>query len=350
MVLGLYGPFSAGLPAGEALSRSMARLTLHSDWGVGGLLALAGVAVVGVCTGRLFPAPRPTPVPERARLISPGRLPGLAAVILLCAAAVAEGHAVSGGASVLWACVAVVHVVSAMMLTALLVVRFAPPGGGAAVRGTTRFATARPLRLVAVLTTVTGLLLAGRETGSVSAVVHTAYGHIVVLKALLAVGVLLAVFAVGDGPPAAQTRARGLSARLPESAVALLVVSSLVTAVLVFQTPARDAVPRPSTGSITADGVDLEYQLTPARIGANDVHVYVLDAAGAPILTPAASADLRWPAAGAEPLPIALRQAGPGHFLDYGVEVPFAGTWTLDLSVAVPGGGSRTFASTVTVH
>ena len=87
---------------------------------------------------------------------------------------------------------------------------------------------------------------------------HTAYGQIVVLKALLTVGVLLAVFALGEQPVAVRTGGHGLSSRLPESAAALLVVSSLVSGVLMFQTPGRDSVPRPSTGSIVANGVDLD--------------------------------------------------------------------------------------------
>jgi copper transport protein len=352
VVLFLHGAFAAGLPAGEALSRSMARLTLHSDWGVGGMLALASVVLIGVASRRLFPAtsgPRPADPSVLRPPVRPSRLAAVAVASLLSAAAVAEGHAVSGGMPVLWSAVAAAHVVAATILAALLVLRLAPPDAVASDRAA-RFAAAPPLRLAAVVTAVTGLLLAGRETGSVSAVAHTAYGQIVVLKALLSVGVLLAVYAMSDQAPGAGTRVRGFSARLPESAAALLVVSALVTAVLVFQTPARDSVPRPSTGSVTADGIDLEYQLTPARIGANDIHVYVLDPEGAPVAIPDASADLAWPAARADPLPITLRQAGPGHFLDYGVEVPFAGTWTLDVSLDLPGSGSRTFASAVTVH
>jgi copper transport protein len=352
VVLFLHGAFAAGLPAGEALSRSTARLTLHSDWGVGGMLALAGVVLVGLLSGRLFPVPSalgPADAPTMGSPTGPSRLAALAVVTLLAAAAVTEGHAVSGRMPVIWSAVAAVHVAAAMVLAALLVLRLGPPGPVTPDRAARLTAVPR-LRLAAVVTVVTGLMLAGRETGSVSAVAHTAYGQIVVLKALLSVGLLLAVYAMSDQPTGARTRVRGVSSRLPESAAALLLVSTLVTAVLVFQTPARDAVPRPSTGSITADGVDLEYQLTPARIGANDIHVYVLDQAGAPLAIPEASADLRWPAARADPLPIALRLAGPGHFLDYGVEVPFAGTWTLDVSVELPGSGSRTFASAVTVH
>jgi len=357
----LHGAFAAGLPAGEALSRSMARMTLHSAWGVGGILALAGVALIGLWARPLFPVaraavpadpPEPGPPdlgPHSGPASRPNCVATLAVAGLLCAAAVAEGHAVSGHLPGLWAAVAGFHVVAAAVLAALLLLRLGPPSPVTSGPGA-RFSAARPLRAAAVVTAGTGLLLAGRETGSASAVAHTAYGQIVVLKALLAAGVLLAVFAVSDQPPGARTRGRGLANRLPESAAALLVVSTLATGVLIVQTPARNAVPRPSTGSITADGIDLEYQLTPARIGANDVHVYVLDPAGAPIATPSAAADLRWPAAGADPLPITLRSAGPGHFLDYGIEIPFAGTWTLDVSLDMPGAGPRTFAGAVTVH
>jgi len=353
VVLFLHGAFAAGLPAGDALSRSMARSTLHSAWGVGGILALTGVAVMGLLSERVVPA-APQPPPADAAEPRPSRrrngLAVVAVVTLLCAAAVAEGHAVSGRMPVLWSAIATAHVVAAVVLAALLLLRLGPPQPVALARAATRFTEATPLRLAAVATAMTGLFLAGRETGSVSAVTHTAYGQIVVLKGLLSVGVLLAVFALSDQPRGPRTRSQGFSSWLPESAAALVVVTTLVTGVLVFQTPARDSVPRPSTGSISAQGVDLEFQLTPARIGANDIHIYVLDAAGVPIAAPDASADLQWPAAGTGPLPIALRLAGPGHFLDYGVEVPFAGTWTLDVKVDVPGGGSRTFASAVTVH
>ena len=40
-----------------------------------------------------------------------------------------------------------------------------------------------------------------------------------------------------------------------------------------------------------------------------------------------------WPAAGISGLPVKLENAGPGHFLSYGLDIPLAGTWTLEVTV-----------------
>lgn len=498
VALFLHGPFSAGLPAGQALSRSMARATLHSAWGVGALVALIGLAIIAAvapfptatsaptpapapdpgrpvrvpASGRsatpssngprrlrasvsdlvtasdavavlpttllaldslaspgtattadprqasgaatapktaiaqdLAPLPKPTPAPETAatpdptappettappdpaatpdptatpetaagpdpepdsagasqtaptresRLVPEAHAPSepakkqrrarrrsttlaLAGVVLLVVAAVAEGHGPSEGLAATWVALTAIHVVAAVALVALLLVRFtpsqSPPGWTAGV-------TLARLKGIALVVVATGVALAAHETGSFSALTDTGYGHIVIAAAVLGVGAFLTLYGAG-GPTSGSGRLT-----LP-----LVAVSALITGALIFQTPGRDTAPRPATGSVTATGLDVEYQLTPARIGANGMHIYVFDANGEPLAVPNAVADLRWSGASTYPLPVALSQAGPGHFLDYGVEVPFAGSWTLDLEIDRGGGvPPTTLSQTITIH
>ena len=334
--LALHGPLAAGLPAGDALTRAMARATVESAWGVASLFALAGVAIIGAA--RAGGAGGGSSL--RTRMAAVGGL-------LLVASVVTEGHAVAEQLPVVWTAVLACHVACVVILCALLVVRVR--SSPTARPGVTQSVAGRDgLWLAAVAVGVTGLVLALHETGTIGAATGTVYGRIVVVKALITVAILLARAATAGrepAPPQAPTR------RLVQLASVLSVLAIVATGILIFQTPAHLDVARPATGSVVIGAVDVEYQLTPARVGHNAIHVYVFSRGGGLVGESQATASLAWGGAPADALPIDLSQAGPGHFLNYGLEIPLSGRWGLDIELDTPGQSTPvTFAAVVAVH
>ena len=196
--LALHGPFAAGLPVGQALSRTMARATLHTAWGIAGLIALAGVVIVGAVSAPLLLSR------GRARSSRTERA-ALFGALVLSASVVLAGHGISGPLPGVWTVLVGLHVISVVVLAALLLARLvASRRSDEQKRQNTGDAEA--LRGATIAVIVTGLLLALHETGTLSAVTGTAYGRISLAKAAATVALLFAVFALTDGRP---SRARG---------------------------------------------------------------------------------------------------------------------------------------------
>ena len=80
--------------------------------------------------------------------------------------------------------------------------------------------------------------------------------------------------------------------------------------------------------------IELQATVDPARVGANQLHVYLFDRkSGAPFtntkeLTVAAAL----PKKGIGPLKTAMHQAGPGHFVGDAVQLIPGGTWVLTVT------------------
>ena len=112
-------------------------------------------------------------------------------------------------------------------------------------------------------------------------------------------------------------------------------VALAVTALLVNAVPAREALARPFSTTVSTDEVVVDLTIDPARAGANAVHLYTFGADGT-ITDPAElTATLSEPEREVGPLPVDLDKVAPGHWLASGVDIPFPGTWRLDLVIRV---------------
>ena len=116
----------------------------------------------------------------------------------------------------------------------------------------------------------------------------------------------------------------------------MLVVVVGVTAVLVAEPPAKAQL-AVAGDIVSRDGTVGPYRFTltvdPARIGSNQIHVYLLDSTGslAPVDEIAVSATL--PSVDVGPLRFEATPAGPGHGIVTAAELPLAGDWQLQLDV-----------------
>jgi len=207
-------------------------------------------------------------------------------------------------------------------------------------------------------------------TGTVQAVLHltsfgqltdTGFGRAVLVKALLllvliGLGALnrrrmlprLQAIADGDGGPGAVGT---VLKRSLQAEVALIVAVLGTTGALVgYAPPASLAVP---TKVVTIEQpigpLDLKVRVEPAVIGANAIHVSLLDTrSGKPFDdTKSITAQATLKKANVGPLDIALRKSGPGRFTADAFQFTLAGEWTIRIVDRVS--DFDEYATTITV-
>jgi len=365
-VEGVYG---ALLPLGDVLRPSLLAEVLHTRFGraelLRVLLLVAFVPVLASARAGAADAGRPRRwVPPAVVALGSG---------LLVATALA-GHAVTGTAPVLGLVFDLAHLAGAavwvggLVLLAAVLVRPAAdarPGGTGALTRT----VAAWLLGAAVVVVVSGTAQSFRQVGSRYALFHTPYGRTLVVKVLL-VALLLVVgatsrrmvhgswglrrggSAAGAGPGAGPGPVRvGRLARTVVAELALVAAVVGVTAALVNDVPARQAAGLPFTSSVTTVGVQVNVIVDPARAGiGNEVHVYLLSAAGTPEAVLSLDAALRLPGSGTGPVRVPLHLSGPGHYYATDVVLPVAGTWTLTFAVRTVSGRAGTASVRLPVH
>jgi len=218
---------------------------------------------------------------------------------------------------------------------------------------------------------VTGGAMAAIEVGGIGALTTTTYGRLLMVKVALVALVaalggwnrlrILPALGVGGSDPSsgdaqsgeANSGAGELDAggeALPASdprwstlgrilrlEVAALVIVVAVTAVLVNVTPARSATPV-AVATVEAEAAlgqgRVRITVTPARSGANEVHVFVLGADGRLDRTfTEAAVSFSQPALDVGPLEGRVSPAGAGHFVVDGIDLPLAGEWVVKVTV-----------------
>jgi copper transport protein len=376
----LQGPYAAGAGLGSIADGSLLGATLASS--AGRLMLLRAVLAVAVAAV-LAPAWRGARRPSDLGMV------GFAVLGSALAATVAAvGHAAAGTLPALAIPVTTVHVAAMAVwlgglagLAAALLQPSTPPGAlAAALPRFSRLAFGSVVALV-----VSGILQAVREIGSPAALVSTTYGWLLVAKLVLVLVVLAAAgvsrvwvqqhlgaprarpgalrrvsahaFAGGAGPDEAppepvetaavlraSAQAAAAAGELPgfrrsvlvELAVAVVVLG--VSAVLVATPPARAAVARPVDTTLTLQGSagpsgTVQVSLVPARPGANSLHLYLFDDKGQLTQPAGLTVTLTEREQQIGPITVPLLPAGPGHFIDGGMTIPRAGTWTLTVVV-----------------
>ena len=255
------------------------------------------------------------------------------------------------------------------MLVGLVVATPRLPDAGAVVRSVSRSAL-----VAAVVVGATGAVSTWLLIGSLDALFQTSSGQLVLLKVigygtLLVLGwinrarlVPLLATAVGaglrgrhrrrprrwtqpdadEGSPSAEARSTSvdpLARRRFLQVVGLeVVVGALVlaaTAGLVNQPPGRDQLDRPFSGTERVEDTVLRLDVTPARVGENEAHVYVTTPDGA-----AAAVDALEVRVGREGIPerrVDAEQIAPDHAVLPAVSLPSPGTWTFRVTIVQAG-------------
>jgi copper transport protein len=220
---------------------------------------------------------------------------------------------------------------------------------------------------------VSVLVLAGTaqalvEVGSFGALFDTTYGRLVIAKVLLLGGVLVAAnysrrwvvrHATPRSPdklakPSVAAVGRLRNAVLVEVAVIAVVMGC--TAALVQTTPARSAADvraqqnsPVASWTITSSLYSLQFDLDPAAVGPNSVHLYAYDLNGKPLKVVEWTATAALPAKQIDPIPMALVRLADNHASGQ-VTFTQAGDWQLSFTLRLSEINEATVGQTVTIN
>jgi copper transport protein len=343
----LEGAEAAGVSGFSAITKTIIEETLQTRFGaVWGFALLAWIAVAVLA-----------PLVTRRRSLKVASLLFAVPLVYLCLCPALSGHGSSQSPVALNFTVNAIHVGAMAVwlggLGALLLVLPAATRSAAtsADRGRllagplARFSTVA-LAMVAVIM-ATGLVQAYVYLRHFDDLFSTGYGRAVLAKFLL----LLCVMAVAaynrrvSVPRLEAIAERGESPGTPgvllrralRGEVALLAVVIGVTAALASYAPPVSAQSGPFAVTTEVGPTTLEMDVDPARVGANQMHIYFFDAkTGAPYkrgkeLTVTATL----PSKSIGPLPLTVQGAGPGHYIVQGALLNAPGDWDIDLALRV---------------
>jgi copper transport protein len=326
--IGLQGAYAGGLDLAAASHPAAWRSVLHTRfgkvWSARILLLGAALPLLAILRrGRRHPAVTVTATALAVGLVASFGLAGHPAAGDDVVAAVAADVLHVGAVSI-W--------LSGLVL--LAVVTLAPRRD--VDRGAVDRFSAIALGCVAVIV-ATGTFQAWRQVGSVDGLTETTYGRLLLVK----LGVFVALVAVAAASRR-WLRARSASPgglaplRLRVAGEAVLGAAVLaVTALLVNAQPARSALALPYSSELRAEHVLVDVVVDPAKAGPTAVHLYTLTPEGAVEGVQQVTATFDLPAKDIAPIPVPLTQAGPGHFLTTGFDLPLPGRWRLTVKVLV---------------
>lgn len=360
----LEGAEAAGISGFSALRETIVRETLETKFGtIWGLAVLAWIVFGLLAVALLRPSTSSSFGWSKALLLA---MP-LAYVVMVPALA---GHGSTQPPVLLNFPVNVVHVAAMAVwlggLAALLFVasrgtRELEPGDRSRLLATalSRFSRVALVSVGAIL--LTGLIQAYVYVRHLDALTETGYGRAVLIKFVLLM-VLIGIgaynrrrsvprlnrIAAGGEPPG---RAGLMLRRALRAEVALLVVVLGVTAALASYAPPVTAQSGPFSAESTFGPIQLEISVEPARVGANQIHIYMFDAkSGAPF---AKAKQVKVSAALPEKgisLPLEPQLSGPGHYTIPDALLNASGEWHIVLTVRTSAFDEYTTTTDVPIH
>jgi copper transport protein len=356
----LQGATAAGSTFWSALDASVVREVLGTRFGtVWGLrvlawLTLGGVLLAGASRGAVTVL-RPAAVGAAGVAPAPAPSRGVLAALAVPVAFLLVSPALAGHATTLHPVAAllpldIVHVTSmSVWIGGLVMLLFVLPVA------TRRLAETERSRLLAAvlvrfspmaLLCVTALLITGVtqaliDMGGLSPLFDTPFGRSVLIKFVL----LMALIALGAVNRqrvvpalrrlAAEGAATGAAGRVLRrtlrAEVALVIVVLGVTSALVSYAPPKSSASGPYSTTTRMGPIELQTTLDPARVGANELHVYLFDArSGAPYTkTKELTVEAALRDKGIGPLEATMHKAGPGHYIAETLQLVPGGTWDL---------------------
>ena len=187
----------------------------------------------------------------------------------------------------------------------------------------------------------TGVIQGIVEVRTFGHLLDTAFGRAVLIKVVVALGIvalgyvnrqrrLPALRAAGDSPG----RAGVLLRRTLRAELALGLVAIAATGALSGYAPSIAVSSRPYSTSAILGPVRMEVTVDPARVGPNQLHMYLFDRrTGVPFeKTKELRVTAALPSKGIAPIALSPHIAGPGHFVVDGARLAPAGTWTIDVT------------------
>jgi len=201
--------------------------------------------------------------------------------------------------------------------------------------------------LVAVIgIVVTGTIQGFRQVGSLDELTSTSYGKLLIWK-LVAVGMVMAVAGVArasthgrlaltatsPGPASAGAaalpfdRARLRRATTVEMLLAVVVV--IVTSLLMASNPSAAAASQPFSSTLTSGGYLATITVSPARVGDNELHVYLSSPNSSLVQPDAVDVTIQDPSRDVDPIKIDVTKACASHVVANSATFPYAATWRM---------------------
>lgn len=346
LAIGLEGAEAAGVPLWSAYTGTTLGDVLGTRFGVTWTAAGILWLLAAIAAPRLL----------RAQNGGARRLLWFAPLVALIALPAIAGHSSVEHPVWLLLPMNLIHV-SAMTLwlgglTALVLV---VPGATRALEGADRtrllaavLARFSPLALACVITLLTtGIVQSLVEIDAWSELTGTAYGRAVLIKFLLLM-VLIGLGAINRQRTVPQIRRLAAAGETPgvvgillrralRVEVAVIAVVLVITGALSGYPPAKAVASGPVSVTTAIGPQQLQLTLDPARVGANALHIYLLNPkTGAQFdATKQLTIGASLPSKSIGPIALDPRKAGPGHYVVNGAIFGAPGTWTLDVIARV---------------
>jgi copper transport protein len=366
VAIAVQAPYVSGRGLGDALKPSewweVLRTRAGRAWGVR-VVVLAGLGGVLLVTCRHL----------RARWWQALGVLGALSLFVLVALG---GHGSTGRWSGLGLVATVAHLGGMAVwvggLAVLLVGTLRDPDPADGLARVRRFS---PIALGAVsMIVASGVVQAYRQVGSVEGLTDTDYGRLLLVKTAFVVGTvalawasrrlihaapdeavpaLAAGAAVLDRPEASQGAARTARSRLRRTVgaeVALAAVVLAVTSLLVASVPAIADVSKPFSATITQGQRLVSITVDPAHTGRNSMHIYISTPGGALDKADDVTVRLTLPERDLGPIPVPVQDGGANHVLTDDLQLPFSGTWQVEILAVFDGSEQVRFATTMPVR
>ena len=359
----LQGATAAGVTFWSALDSTIIEEVLDTRFGtVWGIRALVWLGFGALLLGTLSAARRPVlrPASVGATGLAPARISRTALVLLaiplgfMVISPALAGHASLEKPSAVLVPANAVHVLGmSIWVAGLVLLLFVLPGSTRLLErpDRTRLLAATlsrfsPVAFVAVLAILaTGLVQSWFEVEKLDNLIDTAFGRAALIKFGLLIGPLMALGAYNQRrllPRLRRAAAEGatpgrdgfLLRRSIRTEVALLAVVLGVTAALVSYAPSGSVSSGPQSVTASFGPADLQLTVDPARVGPNEMHVYLTDKQTGAQYDRVKEFDvsLVLPAEKLGPLEAETRKAGPGHYVMNGALFGVAGDWEVKLT------------------
>jgi copper transport protein len=252
------------------------------------------------------------------------------------------------------------------------VLRETDPNG--ALDRTRRFS---PIAFGAVAVIVaSGVAQAYRQVGSIDALRETEYGRLLLIKTAvvvvlvglawwsrrllhrapyaatpaLAAGAAVLDDPIAGAPARVAQQARRLLRMTVGAEVALAAVVLAVTSILVASSPAATEVAEPFNTTITQGQRLASITIDPATTGRNTLHIYISTPGGALDKADEITVRMTLPARDLGPIPVPVEDAGPNHVTTDNLQIPYRGTWQMEVLARFGESEQARFATSFTVR
>ncbi len=193
---------------------------------------------------------------------------------------------------------------------------------------------------------VTGSIQGIRQVGSINGLTGTSYGKLLIWK-LIAVAAVLAVASVARAsthgrlslspaanPPASVGAAsagfdRSRLRRATGIEMVLAVTVVIITSLLMAANPSEATASAPFSATLTSGGYLSTITVSPGRVGANEVHIFLSSPNSSLDQPDAVNVTIQDLSRGVDPIAIPVVKAGASHVISNSAPFPYKATWRM---------------------